>query len=93
MNRIVAVGANITPENENHVRIEMVSLQNEDVSPNYQVQISEDDGVHYQTAAEWTRDSTLDIVVPTEPDCKIKVLAKTEGSGTVDAYQVYNYFR
>lgn len=89
VNRIAAVGAEITPESPGRVHIRIVSLQNRDILPRYRVELSEDGGEHYETAVDWTVDTDLDVAVPEEADYRLRITAGAETGGAGEAWQVY----
>lgn len=77
VNRVVAVSANIELKEEGRAHLEILSLQNVDTIPQYQIEISKDDGETYHVVISWTESNSFDITVPNESDYKIKVRAKT----------------
>ena len=89
VNRIVAVDAEISIE-ASVARVEITSLQNDDVTPYYQVEISED-GEDYTVIVEWTKQSKLDLEVPGESGFYIKVRARTQNNEGYEAYQIYKF--
>ena len=93
VHRIVAVKGDITMDETDiglaHVVI--TSLQNEDITPQYQLEISKNDGENYEAVVEWTEESEWDISVPTGQEYMIKVRAKTGNEGDAEAYQIYTF--
>ena len=93
VNRIVAVGADISFDENNSrlAHIEMESLQNDDVIPYYQIEISVDEGETFVPLVEWTQEAVFDIELSVEEEYELKVRAMTGRDGDAEAYQIYRY--
>lgn len=91
VHRIIAVKGEITIDkgNSSLAHIVITSLQNNDVIPYYQLEISADNGKNFEVLAEWTEKSELEFVVPNESMYKLKVRAKCNNVNNAEAYQIY----
>ena len=93
VHRIVAVNGDITMDEAKTglAHVVITSLQNEDVTPQYQLEISTSGGDNYEVVVEWTEESEWDISVPMGQEYIIKVRAKTGNEGDAEAYQIYTF--
>ena len=89
VNRIVSVGAEISIE-DTVAHIEIMSLQNDDITPYYQIEISEDKE-NYTVLTEWTTQSELELELPRESGFNIKVRARTENNEGIEAFHIYEF--
>lgn len=93
VHRIIAVKGDITMDETDSGRahVMITSLQNEDITPQYQLEISKNDGENFEVVVEWTEESEADISVPTGQEYIIKVRARTGNEGDAEAYQIYTF--
>lgn len=88
VHRVVAVGAEIAVSGQ-RVRVEVTSLQNEDVTPYYQLSLCMNGGV-FETVVDWIQEESFDIDLPEYEACTLMVRAKIGQDGEIEAYQCYD---
>ena len=91
VHRIVAVDAECACEEDDVMHIDIVSFQNEDISPLYQVELSTDGGESYQVMVSWTEDTNIDVKIPVKENYELKIRAKAQNDDVQEAYQVYEF--
>lgn len=87
--RVVAVKADIQ-RNQNKCIIEIESTHNENINPEYQVEISTDNGETYTAISTWSKDDKLSIELPEEETIYVKVKARTGDTDEQVAFQTYS---
>lgn len=91
VHRIVAVGANIETSPENTITIQMISLHNDDVVPQYQVLLATD-GENFEVIMDWAESDTFELNASTAPFGSLyQIRARTGEPGEIEAFQNYKY--
>lgn len=102
IHRIVAVEAKFDKDAENakagETEIKLHSLQNDDVTPEYQILIatknedgSGDGWANYEVLSDWSKKKTQYYKLPENEPYKIKVYARIGFDGETMAWQVYKF--
>ncbi|MBQ7360447.1 MAG: hypothetical protein IJW63_10165 [Lachnospiraceae bacterium] len=95
IHRIAAVSGMITFTEEMEdskvvANINIRSLQNETVSPQYQVELIDLEG-NVTVLVEWTQATEAKLLLPVGVNYSVKVRAKSGIDGDLEAYQIYHY--
>lgn len=87
--RIVAIKADIE-RNQNKCIIEMESTHNDNINPEYQVEISSDNGKTYEVISAWNESDQVSIDLLTEGEVYIMVKARIGATDNDVAFQTYS---
>lgn len=87
--RIVAIKADIE-RNQNKCIIEMESTHNDNINPEYQVEISSDNGKTYEVISAWNESDKVSIDLLTEGEVYIMVKARIGATDNDVAFQTYS---
>ena len=80
--RVVAVNAETAREGT-QLSLTLSSLHNESITPLYRIEYSKNDE-EYSLLCDWTEEQKLELILPDEDKCYIKVYAKCKGVEDVD---------
>lgn len=87
--RIVAVKADIQRNQDNCI-VEMESTHNKNINPEYQVEISLDNGKTYKIISSWSKDDKVSIELPEKGTIYVMVKARTGDTDEQVAFQTYS---
>lgn len=95
VHRIPAVSTKVefTSEREDNKAVAIISLEslhNEEVVPQYRIEMTDKDGVE-RVLIEWTTESEMKVLLPFDEPYSIRVRARSGIEGEAEAVQVYSY--